>query len=795
MAPGDEWRPAGALARATLVTAAAFGLGTVLGLLRDLLIAGYFGADGDTDAFLVAWALPETAVPLLIDSAMTLLMIPMFSRALQQRRERTRPGWDGPDHGGDPVAEAVASTLPRLVAALVVISGLVAMTAPWLVMLLAPGLSNPALAVASVRAISASVVFIGIAGYFVAALRAHLVYGPPALVTVAMNVGIVGLVLMAHRELGVLAAVLGATLGSALMVAVQLPAFVRHVGLPRRINRTGVVAIGTVAPIAVYILLRQGQVFVERWVASWLQPGTITHLNYVQKIGQVPYGLAMILAVVTFPRIARSVAAGDTEGAARRVGLDIHIIAAVVLAATAYLFAFAPQVVQLLLQRGAFTAADGATTSAILRVYVWGLLGQAVLEIMCRLLFSQRVSALPAVAMAVGLLSTALVAGLGVRWWGAEGIAAANAVGITVAAILVVCGRRDSIVAASAVSVRLLRLAPATLVSTLIAQWLATRLDGAPPVLSVGLGAIAVSLVFAAVAMLTELIARPPGTRQTAPTAVSSPGTSPARRSRRDVPAHPTGVPPLLVTDHSPSTDGRDDAGLRTMPWVLMYHSIADSQVDPHKLAVSPAAFERQLRWLLDRGLRGCTISELLAAPVEARAGLVGLTFDDGYRDFAETAVPILRRFGFTATVYALAGRLGGANEWDPGDPPKPLLTARQLREVAAAGMEVGSHGLTHVALTAVPSATLARELRQSRVVLTEILGRPVRSFAYPYGELGDREVAAVCAAGYDHACAVARTPPTCRYAIPRTYVGQRDARLRMAVRKIRHDRRWGRPG
>jgi hypothetical protein len=74
----------------------------------------------------------------------------------------------------------------------------------------------------------------------------------------------------------------------------------------------------------------------------------------------------------------------------------------------------------------------------------------------------------------------------------------------------------------------------------------------------------------------------------------------------------------------------------------------------------------------------------------------VGLTFDDGYADFATTAVPILRRYGFTATVYVLADRLGGVNEWDQGAPRERLMTAVQVRAVASAGMEVGFHGLRH---------------------------------------------------------------------------------------------------
>ena len=494
------------LLRGTVITTAAVGLGTVLGLARDLLIAGLYGANGQTDAFLVAWTLPETAVPLLIDGAMTLLMVPIFSRALRERDERrTAPGVPG-----DPVAAAVAATLPQLTVALVVVAALVAATARWLVTALAPGLADPTLGVAAMRTIAVSVVFVGVAGYLVAALRSHLVYGPPAMITVAMNVGIIGVMVVGSRQLGVLAAVFGAVLGSALMVAVQAPAFLRRVGLPRRAIRGGGVALGAFVPIAAYILARQGQVFVERFVASWLAPGTISHLNYVQKIAQVPATLALTLAVVTFPQLARQVVAGRAREAHRRTVLDVQIIGAIVLAATAYLAAFAPEVVGVLFERGAFTAADTAATASMLRIYVWGLLGQALLDIVCRSLFSERATRVPAVAMVLGVLATAVLAVLGAPVWGAAAIAAANAIGITATAAVVICSRRSMVIPARAVGLAVARLLPATALAAVFACWLEARLRGLPAAASVGAGVLAVAAVFGLVALLCGALPGPP---------------------------------------------------------------------------------------------------------------------------------------------------------------------------------------------------------------------------------------------------------------------------------------------
>ena len=79
-------------------------------------------------------------------------------------------------------------------------------------------------------------------------------------------------------------------------------------------------------------------------------------------------------------------------------------------------------------------------------------------------------------------------------------------------------------------------------------------------------------------------------------------------------------------------------------------------------------------------------MGELLDAPAEGRAHrLVGLTFDDGYADFVTNAMPVPQRYGFTATAFVLAGRLGGENAWIQPGPRKPLLTAAHVHEIARA--------------------------------------------------------------------------------------------------------------
>lgn len=229
-----------------------------------------------------------------------------------------------------------------------------------------------------------------------------------------------------------------------------------------------------------------------------------------------------------------------------------------------------------------------------------------------------------------------------------------------------------------------------------------------------------------------------------------------------------------------------------SVPYLWMYHSVAPYGHDPYLVTVRPRRFEQQMRWIRMRGRKGTSVRELLRARSSGDgAGLVGLTFDDGYEDFLAYALPVLRRYGFTATVFVIADRLGGENSWDPEGPRKPLMTASQVREVAAAGMEVGSHGLRHVPLPSTSEEELSAEIGESRALLQGITGDDVTGFCYPYGHVDGRVVASVRNAGYGYACAIWPSRLTGPHALPRTYVGDTDSPSRLWAKTARHRLTW----
>ncbi|MFD9566637.1 murein biosynthesis integral membrane protein MurJ [Streptomyces sp. NPDC059994] len=549
----------GFLARAAAVTATLTVAGAVLGLLRDQTFAHVFGADTGTDAFLVAWTVPEVAATLLIEDGLALVLVPAFSLAAVRR-----------GHGGpDPVRALVAATLPRLMLALAAVAALLIATAPALVELLAPGLPEPQLAVDCTRATSTCALSFGLAGYCSAALRGHGRFLAPATIYVAYNIGIIAVLLTFGGHWGVRAAAAGVAAGGWLMVAAQAPSLwrgMRRTGRPgapwgdgwlhgllgraarprggRRRGRhsgpgprrlpapralpgpekpsapkhsapkhsapkhsaapkqsTGALRLAMVAPVVVFALSRQCQTLVERHLAAPLPAGAISHLNYAQKVAQMPMVLSLMLCTVTFPVVARALAAGETEAARRRVEGDLMVAGAIVLLGGAVVIGCARQIVEVLFQRGAFGPADTAATASVMRVYALGLLAQTMVGVLVRSYFSAaRPTWYPAATMLVCLAVTAAAGAWAAPLWGARGIAAANALGIVTGALLLLAGtdRRSVGLARGRVGGELLKLTAAGAGATAVCWWCATRV--ADPVAAIATGALAAVAVFLALA-------------------------------------------------------------------------------------------------------------------------------------------------------------------------------------------------------------------------------------------------------------------------------------------------------
>ncbi len=181
---------------------------------------------------------------------------------------------------------------------------------------------------------------------------------------------------------------------------------------------------------------------------------------------------------------------------------------------------------------------------------------------------------------------------------------------------------------------------------------------------------------------------------------------------------------------------------------ILLYHSIA-SNVQPgyQPFAIEPATFRRHLDLVAAEGYQPVTVSQLVARMAASPAGGAGgegglsakvavLTFDDGFLDFYTTVLPELVARGFPASLYVVAGLMGGRSEWlrNVGEQDRPLMTPAMVREVADLGIECGSHGLFHRPLDAISRRDAAREVAVSKRALEDVTGHAVHSIAYPYG-------------------------------------------------------------
>jgi peptidoglycan/xylan/chitin deacetylase (PgdA/CDA1 family) len=208
---------------------------------------------------------------------------------------------------------------------------------------------------------------------------------------------------------------------------------------------------------------------------------------------------------------------------------------------------------------------------------------------------------------------------------------------------------------------------------------------------------------------------------------------------------------------------------------VLMYHSVSDTPTaSTQALSVRPGMFGAQLCSLRRQGFTGLTFGELAqrrrtGQPFPARP--IVLTFDDGYADLIEEALPKLIEHGFPATVFVTTGWLRDAGRHTAASAPGRMLSWAQLAELSAAGVEVAAHTHSHPQLDRISTARLHAELGDSKKLLEDRLGRPVRSLAYPYGYSSKRVRTVARECGYLQAAAVtnATAAATCDpFRVPR---------------------------
>jgi len=198
---------------------------------------------------------------------------------------------------------------------------------------------------------------------------------------------------------------------------------------------------------------------------------------------------------------------------------------------------------------------------------------------------------------------------------------------------------------------------------------------------------------------------------------------------------------------------------------ILLYHQIEDvpPHRDPHRLSISPQLFEAHMRYLAANDYTCLPLDALveISAGADHPHRAFALTFDDGYRDFLNNVCPILTRYGFTATIFVVAGQIGQWSSWaeQDGDRSAALFSWPELRRLCGMGMSVGSHTVTHRRLSRLSHEESVYEIRESKLILEERLGTPIKFLSYPYADQDEQIRSLVSQAGYEAALGVSKGP------------------------------------
>jgi len=215
---------------------------------------------------------------------------------------------------------------------------------------------------------------------------------------------------------------------------------------------------------------------------------------------------------------------------------------------------------------------------------------------------------------------------------------------------------------------------------------------------------------------------------------------------------------------------------------ILMYHSISTPKKDQslRGMNVPPKLFKQHMRILSKLGFKGLSMKKLMPYIEGKKFGkVVGITFDDGYKNLINHALPVLKHYSFSATTYIVSDLIGKKNEWDSKKniPENPLMNKKEIFLWIDNGMEIGSHTSSHCRLTECRDTELEYEITKSKEDLSRAFKCEVEHFCYPYGAYSTKVVSKVVKSGYKTATTVQRGRYSLeggRFTIPRILVNHR---------------------
>lgn len=395
------------IARATSVFAFATLLSRILGLVRDVAISWVFGAGAVTDAFFVAFAIPNFFRRLMGEGSLSVAVVPVYTDYLLKGDRESR--------------EAFRAILGATALALAVLVALGVLLAPFLVRLQVFGWKGEAfsLTVSLTRLCFPYLFFVGLVALFMAVLNAHGHFFAPAVSPCFLNLSLIGAV-MASRYFSppISALAWGVLVGGLLQVALNLP-FLKGKGLPLspsfHLGHPAVREVGRLmVPMVFAASVFQINQVVNRLLGSFLPHGSLSYLYYADRIFEVPIGLfAVALGVAVLPTFSRNASRGDHEALREGVSQSLRLSLFLTLPWTVLLLAFSTPIVAVVFQHGAFGRGESLFTSQALRAYALGIWAYGGVHVLSRAFYALKEPASPVrVAVIASGVNLALALGL-----------------------------------------------------------------------------------------------------------------------------------------------------------------------------------------------------------------------------------------------------------------------------------------------------------------------------------------------------------------------------------------------
>ena len=413
-AGGTRPTAARVLVTASLILTVAALASRLLGWIRLLVIGSQFGASRELDAYFAAFRIPDAIFQLVVAGALSAALIPVFSsyRARDQEREAWR---------------LASSVINLVVIALAALSLVMAIFAPLIVPIVAPGFDAPTteLTIRMTRVMLLSPVFIGMGAVVSGILNSYERFGVPAMAPLAYNVAIILAAIVLAPLMGVEGLAVGVVVGSLLHLLIQLPQLgrvgqrydltigLRHPGVRQVVRLMGPRMLGLAAGQLNFI--------VSTILASGLPEGSVTAYNYAFQLSQIPVGvLGVSVAVALFPSLSRDAALGRVTEIRRQVAGSLRILVFLAAPLTAIMIVLAQPLAAVFFQYGLFSARSTELTARALAFFAIGLVAHIVVHVLTRAFYAMQDTRTPvawaiiAVAMNVPLM-IAFVGPMGVE--------------------------------------------------------------------------------------------------------------------------------------------------------------------------------------------------------------------------------------------------------------------------------------------------------------------------------------------------------------------------------------------